>query len=733
MSEPLQVTFVWHMHQPCYKDPLTGEYDLPWTYLHAVKDYYDMAAIVEETDGAGAVFNLVPSLLEQIRDYANGTAVDPFLLHGRMEPSAMTPENRRFVLDNFFSANRERMIEPYPRYLELLYLAGNGSRNATDDRLRQFGDQEILDLQVWFFLAWTGEAARRRRPEVRRLIEKGRNFSADDKRLLFDIHLELLREIVPLYRRLHDRGKAELSVSPLYHPILPLLCDVRSARVAMPRATLPKARFSHPDDARAQVAAAIACFTELFGFAPAGMWPSEGSVSDEALSVMAGCGVRWAASDEGVLAATLATGLGEGKRRLYRPYVFCDDGNEIALLFRDRHLSDLIGFTYSRWEAERAIDDFVGRLEEIGRKFPGALVTIILDGENAWEYYRDNGGPFLSGLYRRIAASPRLNLTTPSAALHRYQDAPVLTHVHPGSWINANYGIWIGHPEENRAWDLLARTRETAIAANAGVAALLSSGGNPGGITGGEDSTARLVCRSLYAAEGSDWFWWYGDDHFSPHSHHFDRLFRNNLIRVYRLLNLEAPRELFEPIKTITPAGLVREPSTLITPVINGMVDNYYEWLGAGLYDLSRQSSAMHAGESLLYCFFYGYDGGSFYFRVDGASPLKKILLPGDMLRLHLLLEKEYLLVMRPGTSEGEIFVKDHTAWTGTGAVCHWEIGRICEVRIPIAAIGPEKERSFFAYLTLTRDEEEIGRWPTHAPMTLSYRGPELELENWLV
>jgi alpha-amylase/alpha-mannosidase (GH57 family) len=721
------------MHQPCYKDPLTEEYDLPWTYLHAVKDYYDMAAIVEETEGACAVFNLVPSLLEQIRDYANGTAIDPFLLHGKMDPSAMTPENRRFVLDNFFSANRERMIEPYPRYLELLYLAGNGSRNATDDRLRHFGDREILDLQVWFFLAWTGEAARRRHPQLRDLIEKGRNFSSEDKRLLFDIHVELLRDIVPLYRRLHDRGKAELSVSPFYHPILPLLCDVRSAKVAMPRTNLPKARFRHPDDARAQVAGAIDYFTELFGFAPAGMWPSEGSVSDEALSVMAGCGIRWAASDEGVLEATLSTGLGEGKRRLYRPYLFAGGGNEIALLFRDRHLSDLIGFTYSRWEAERATDDFVGRLEEIARRFPGALVTVILDGENAWEYYRENGGPFLSGLYRRMAASPRLSLTTPSEAMKRFQDAPVLTHVHPGSWINANYGIWVGHPEDNRAWDHLERARETAVAGSPEVAALLSSAGTTGRIPGGEDTTARLVCRSIYAAEGSDWFWWYGDDHFSPHSHHFDRLFRNNLIRVYRLLNLEVPRELFEPIKTITPAGLVREPSNLITPVINGMVDDYFEWLGAGLYDLSRQSSAMHAGESLLYCFFYGYDGDFFYFRVDGASPLEKILRPGDMLRLHLLLEKEYLLVMRPGTSEGEMLVKDHAAWTGTGAVCRWKIGRICEARIPISAIGPEKEHCFFVYLALTRGEDEIGRWPTHTPMALTYRGAELELENWLV
>lgn len=728
-AEPLQVTFIWHMHQPLYRDPLTGGYDLPWTYLHAVKDYYDMAAIVEETDGARAVFNLVPSLLEQIRDYADGTAADPFLHHGRMDPSAMTPENRRFVLDNFFSANRERMIEPYPRYLELLYLAGNGCRNAGDDRLRRFGDQDILDLQVWFFLAWTGEAARRRRPELRKLLAKGRHFTAEDKRLLFDIHGELLREIVPLYRRLHERGKAELSVSPYFHPILPLLCDTGSARAAMPRVNLPRIPFRHPEDARAQVTRAMDYFSREFGFAPAGMWPSEGAVSEEALSVMADCGIRWAASDEGVLAASLSGGLGEGKQRLYRPYVF-GDGDGIALLFRDRQLSDLIGFSYSRWEAERAADDLVGRLAHIGKRFPGALVTIILDGENAWEYYRENGYDFLSGLYRGIAARPDLELTLPSEALGRFRDPPLLTHVHPGSWINADYGIWVGHPEENAAWEQLARAREAAVNGCDEVAALLAI---PESAGSRQDTTAGLVCRRLYAAEGSDWFWWYGDDHFSPHSDHFDRLFRNNLIGVYRLLNLEVPRELFEPIKRLSFSGLVREPVTFISPDINGMVDDYFEWLGAGLYDLSRQSSAMHVSESLLQCFFYGYDGHSFYFRVDGASPLEKMMLGGDVLRLHLLLETEYLLVMGVGATEGELMMKSQAAWREAGARFQCMIGQVCEARVPLSAIGPEKGRPFFAYLTLTRGGEEIGRWPTHAPMALSYRGPELELENWLV
>ena len=732
MSAPLDVIFIWHMHQPLYRDPLMGNYALPWTYLHAVKDYYDMAAIVDEGEGAMVTFNLVPSLLEQILDYAEGGATDTFLLHFMMDPPAMTAENRRFVIDNFFSANRERMIEPNRRYLELLYMAGNGSRADGVDRSRAFSDQDILDLQVWFFLSWTGEAARRHYPALGELARKGRSFTRQDKELLLEIHGRLLRSIIPLYRRLHGQGKAELSVTPYFHPILPLLCDGRIARTAMPRVRLPQRRFLHPEDAHAQIKGGINYFRDVLGITPAGMWPSEGAISDEALSLMARCGIRWAASDEDVLAASLDYGLGHGREALYRAYSFSRDGRRLSLFFRDRGLSDLIGFTYSRWEAERAVEDLTARLTEIGKRHPGGIVSIILDGENAWEYYPDNGYPFLSDLYRAIAANPSFRLTTPSRALEEREDCGTLEHVHPGSWINANYGIWIGHAEENAAWDLLKQARDTATARDPQVEALLASGDGPA-TAPGEDDTAAAICRYLYAAEGSDWFWWYGDDHFSPHSSCFDRIFRGYLTMVYRLLGMDAPRELYEPIKKVTPAGLVREPSTFITPAINGALDDYFEWLGAGLYDLSKQSSAMHASEGILLCFFYGYDGESFYFRMDGASPLKRVLEDRDRLCLHLLLDREYLLPMTPAATEGELMVKENSRWSGAGVFCQWRFDALCEARVPLKALALEEGETFFVYITLTRDQEETGRWPTHSPLALTYRGRGLELENWLV
>ena len=733
MKQPLSVIFLWHMHQPYYKDPLKGEYVLPWTYLHAVKDYYDMAAIVDETPGAKAVFNLVPSLLEQIEEYAAGTAVDPFLVLGQQEPADMGEEERRFVVDNFFSANRQRMIEPHRRYLELLCMVGDEGREHQGERLRHFRDQDILDLQVWFFLAWTGEAARRRYPELQELVRKGGHFTRQDKELLFARQREILQSIIPLYRKLHAEGKAELSVTPYFHPILPLLCEQKIARTAMPKVTLPLLGLRHPEDARSQVATAVACFQRLFGFAPKGMWPSEGSVSDEALAVIADCGLQWAATDEEVLANTLGGSLGPGREAIYQPYGYRHDNRELTLFFRDHALSDLIGFTYSQWEPARGVEDFVARLRNIAHHAHAPrVVPVILDGENAWEYYPDNGYHFLQRLYATIAATPGLKLVTCSEVIAERPADRHISHIHPGSWINANYGIWIGHPEENLAWDHLARARAAAVRGNARVAALLSPGA-VGDFTTEEDQTAALICRALFAAEGSDWFWWYGDDHFSPHSDRFDLLFRRHLTNVYRLLGEEVPAALYEPIKKKSPAGFVREPAALISPTISGIVTDYFEWLAAGLYDLAKQSSAMHASENILQSFFYGFDRQAFYFRIDGAHPLDRALRGDDLFFLYLTHEREYRLAMGLTTEGGALQIRENGVWQDTGMLCQWKIKRVCEVQVPLAALNLAPGDLLFAYLTLVRGGDEVGRWPVDAPMRLRYSGPELELETWLI
>jgi alpha-amylase/alpha-mannosidase (GH57 family) len=729
MPTPLDVVIVWHMHQPYYKDPLKNEYALPWTYLHGIKDYFDMPAIVEDTPGARAVFNLVPSLIEQLLDYANGTAIDPFLKIGMAAPADLGEEERVFLLENFFSANRSRMIEPSRRYLELLYMAGEGKAGSARDRVRHFSDQDLLDLQVWFFLAWTGEAARLRFPVFANLVAKGENYSAADKELLFTAQRELLQAIIPLYKRLHEEGRIELSVTPYYHPILPLLCDIRLAQTAMPRVNLPATSFRHPEDARAQIRRGVEYFREIFGFTPKGMWPSEGSVSNEVLGIMAECGIGWIATDEEILAKSLNGGLGDHKERLYRPWRFSSPQGEVGTFFRDHQLSDLVGFTYSQWDSNRAVSDLCGRLLAIKNRVggEGRVVPIILDGENAWEYYPDNAYTFLQGMYRGIAESPQLNLTTCSDVLAHTRFDGRLHTIFPGSWINGNYGIWIGHPEENLAWDLVAAAREAAVTANPSVAAALESGSPP------VDVTAEMICRSLYAAQGSDWFWWYGDDHFSPHSDRFDKLFRQHLLNIYRLLGQDPPRELLEPIKKKSPAGLIREPAAFIDPEINGRTSGYFEWLAAGLYDLTRQGSAMHSSDRMLQSFYYGYNKTSLFFRIDGVQEFTRLLRESDILNLHLIYDREYRLPMQMRSDEGLLQVKDNNVWIPTNGHCIWKTSKTCEVGVPLSAIKPAPNSKLFASITLVRDNEEIGRWPTDAPLMLYYAGAEIELDNWLI
>jgi len=729
MPTPLDVVVVWHMHQPYYKDPIKNEYALPWTYLHGIKDYFDMPAIVEDTPGARAVFNLVPSLIEQLLDYASGTAVDPFLAKGMAAPADLGEEERVFLLENFFSANRQRMIEPSRRYLELLYMAGEGKPGSARERVRHFSDQDLLDLQVWFFLSWTGEAARQRYPVFADLIAKGERFTASDKELLFATQRELLQAIIPLYKRLHEQGRIELSVTPYYHPIMPLLCDTRLAQTAMPRVNLPAANLRHPEDARAQIRRGVEYFREIFGFAPLGMWPSEGSVSNETLAIIAECGLGWIATDEEILAKTLDGGLGDGKERLYRPWRFSCPQGEVGAFFRDHQLSDLIGFTYSQWDAGRAVSDLCGRLHAIRARLggEGRVVPIILDGENAWEYYPDNAYDFLQGMYRGIAESPHLNLTTCSDVLARSRFDGRLQSIFPGSWINGNFGIWIGHPEENLAWDLVAMARAAAVAASPSVAAALESG------YPAVDPAAEQICRSLYAAEGSDWFWWYGDDHFSPHSDRFDRLFRQHLLNVYRLLGQDPPHQLLEPIKKKSPAGLIREPAALIDPDINGRTSGYFEWLAAGLYDLTRQGSAMHSSDRMLQSFYFGYNRKSFFFRIDGIQDLSRLLRDGDVLNLHLNLDREYRLPMQKITDEGLLQVRENNVWVPTSGHCVWKIARTCEISVPLETLKLIPGSKLFASITLVRDNEEIGRWPSDASLLLQYAGPEIELDNWLI
>jgi alpha-amylase/alpha-mannosidase (GH57 family) len=584
------VCFLWHMHQPFYKDLWSGEYKLPWTRLHAMKDYAGMVEILADFPAIHQTFNLVPSMVAQIEEYASGKASDPFLDCALARAEDLSEAQRNFVLKYFFQSNFDRLISRYPRYLELY-----GKR----ERKETFSPQDLRDLQIFHLVAWLDEDLLARDPELIALVGKGRGFSLADQRMIARTQREALARVLPVYREFGARGQIEISTTPFYHPILPLICDSDIGAVSSPNLPLPP-RFAYPDDARVQLDRARSYIYDKLGVAPVGLWPSEGSVSDEALALAAHAGFTWAASDNGVLARTLNRDAGADVT--YRAYNWQQNGHAMRMVFRDRYLSDLIGFEYSRMNAHEAAGHFLDRIRQNteGRE---CLVPIILDGENAWEWYEANGRPFLRELYRRISEDPTLEALTVSEALAKFEAEP-LHGIFPGSWINANFNVWIGAEEDNQAWALLLAARR----------AYDETQGVP-------ESARKLAYEELLIAEGSDWNWWYGPEHGSDNRPEFDQLYRDHLINVYRALGLVPPEALSRSILRIEQSGEIHDlPRNPIHVTLDGEVTSYFEWMGAGRYRPDPRSGAMHGAAPPIWEMFYGCDGQSVALRLDGLD-----------------------------------------------------------------------------------------------------------------
>jgi alpha-amylase/alpha-mannosidase (GH57 family) len=601
----IHLCFVWHMHQPLYKDLATGQYRLPWTRMHALKDYYGMVKILEEFPNVHQTFNLVPSLVLQIADYALAKADDPFLDCAIKPAQDLSEAELEFVLRYFFQANSSRLIYRYPRYGEL-YDAWQKSGLNPQRARRIFSTQDVRDLQVLSQLAWFDEEFQAHDVEVRSLLAKERGYSLDDQAVMARKQLEIINQVLPVYKEFASRGQIEISTTPFYHPILPLICDSSIAGVPHPHVTLPS-RFSYPQDALWQLKSARDFIEREFGRAPAGLWPSEGSVSDETLAIAAELGFEWAASDNGVLGQTLHKTAGPDLT--YRSYLWKQQDRQIRMIFRDHFLSDLIGFVYSKMGPVEAAEHFLDRIRTNSQVVTATggdvLVPIILDGENAWEYYYLNGRPFLRELYSRISQSSDMSALTVSEALQA--DEPrALDHIFPGSWINANFDVWIGAPEDNRAWELLLRARQKYDEVAPGLA----------------EEDRRLAHEELMIAEGSDWCWWYGPEHQSDNRREFDQLYREHLAGVYRALKLPPPEDLSRPILMTEVNDLHDPPVNIIHPVIDGEVTSYFEWMGAGHYGVDARSGAMHGDGGLVRDLYYGVDESNFYLRLDfGEKP----------------------------------------------------------------------------------------------------------------
>ncbi|KAA1189160.1 glycoside hydrolase [Pseudohalioglobus sediminis] len=541
-DKPMKVALCWHMHQPEYRNMGTGTFQLPWTYLHAVKDYVDMAAHLEALPRARAVVNFAPILLEQIEAYVaqvnaffNGRgAIKDALLANLVEPALPgDPDSRLELMKRCLQANREHMIERFAPYHRLADLAQY--YQAHPESLIYASNQFLADLLVWYHLAWVAESARRQDPRVQALQDKGYNYTIHERRELLHVLLELMQSVIPRYRALARSGQVELTMSPYAHPIVPLLLDMESAREAMPDAHLP-INTTYPggeERARWHLQQGLATFERVFSTRPAGIWPSEGGVSQAALELFAEAGFTWAASGAAVLNNSHQAENHSCSHRVYR---FGDA--DIDCVFRDDGLSDLIGFTYSDWHSEDAVANLTGHMEHIAelcQDRDDCMITIILDGENAWEYYPENAWYFLDHLYRALLDNPKLELTTVADFISTSKPQP--SHEEKlvaGSWVYGTFSTWIGAPEKNRAWDLLVDAKHCFDEVVAS------------GSLGQEQ--LRDATRQLAICEGSDWFWWFGDYNPGPTVSQFDQLYRMHLAHLYYLLGVEAPGNLSEVI-----------------------------------------------------------------------------------------------------------------------------------------------------------------------------------------
>lgn len=728
------ICFLWHMHQPYYTDPVAGSASMPWVRLHATKAYYDMAYGLEKFPAVKATFNFTPSLLRQLQEVGSGTVRDLFLEHAQRPAADLRPEEKAFLVCHFFSANWATMVRPYPRYHELLVKRGAVTSGHDLERVaRQFSTQDLLDLQTWHNLAWFGYGAVSRYPRLAALRAKNRGFTEEDKQDVLALQLTAVREIVPLYRRLLEQGQIELTTTPFFHPILPLLIDTDFTRRARPDLPLP-ARFHAPDDAETQLRRAVEFHTATFGRPPVGLWPSEGSVCPELIPLLPKVGLRWLATDEGILARSLDAAQQPWQRHqdLYQPYLVGPEGQEVTILFRDREISDAFGFVYHKTTPDMALDDVLRRLRQIIHDTPQEQVTIaiVLDGENPWEHYHEGGEQFLSLLYKACSTGAldsdavRVTTATISEALEAAPATRRVSHLHSGSWINQDYKIWIGHQEDNRGWDLVGHTRSRLSEISATL----------------PPERAHAAWDELYAAEGSDWFWWYGDDFDSGYNEEFDRLFRTHLRNVWTIAGLTPPDLLNQPIcrpRGAPEADQVTAPLALLSPTIDGLVTDFFEWRGAGRITTRPPLGAMWKAEGVLTDIHFGWSLDHLYLRLD-PDEQSQPRQTGLTVELQLQTpEHLYRLSFPLAPSEPNQFLLSQKLASG-----HWqEMGphqsihrrNIVELAVPFKDMQLTAGQEVHMTILVLEHSLEVARYPHHKPATFLVPGPEFEANLWRV
>lgn len=537
IAKKLSVAFYWHMHQPVYE--LDGVFYMPWARLHAVKDYLDMVNILEKFPKLKLNFDVVPALIDDVLQYTEQGFNDIHSTISLTPIEDLTDSEKEYILNNFFNAKYETMVRKYPRYKDLFYRRFFEEKTHAND----FTDQEYSDIIALFNLSWIDPSHYNRYDVLKELIEKGENYNLEDRKKIIDIHLQIMRDIIPTYRRYIEEGRIELTTSPYYHPILPVLCDYETAARTFPsRENLP-VNLNLKDDASQQIKLALDKVETVLGKRPKGFWASEYCLTDEVLKLLAEHDVNWTISDETILSKSINfefvrdfKGNLEDPYYLLKTYNYSNEDSNINIIFRDSLIPNLINFEYNNTDTITASNDLYNKIKSIQNKLlvspdENHLLTIALDGENCWENYENDGNDFLESIYAKITADDSIETVLISDYVSADRKPKILTKIHPGSWINKNFNFWIGEPVKNLAWQYLNNVRNDVIK-------MLDS--NP--------DKKDEVMKEIYIAEGSDWFWWYGEPNNSGQDNVFDFLFREHLKNTYKILGVVPPKYLDESI-----------------------------------------------------------------------------------------------------------------------------------------------------------------------------------------
>jgi alpha-amylase/alpha-mannosidase (GH57 family) len=720
----VNVVILWHMHQPYYVNPLTKKAMMPWVRLHAAKGYLDMIDLVTALPEVRVTFNFTPVLVRQILELVNREVDDEWEMLSRKPAANLNELDRRHLVENFFKINWDTLVRPVPRYAELLAKRGASYSTARLDAItRNFSEADLRDLQVLYNLQWCGFSAFKRFPVLQEIKSKGHGFSEEDKHTVLDIHRQILGMVLGEYRAAQERGQIELTTTPYFHPIMPLVYDTGIARRCQPQSPLPSP-FTAPDDVRAHLRLAQELHEKTFGRRARGLWPSEGSVAPEIIPLMVEAGFDYFATDEGNLFKSLKHDPEWMNRtvdhlELFQGWRVRSGSTSIQALFRDRPLSDFIGFDAARNETSRAVDHLIGHLKNIATAAPtGRGVTpLILDGENAWEAFPDGGETFLTSFYKALTTTPELRLRRMGDYFDEFPAQAETSTLHSGSWIRSDFDIWIGDPEENKAWEWLKETRHFLVERE-----------KQGGI-----SAERLQAAwwEIYAAEGSDWFWWYGPDFTIDTDLLFDELFRVHLQNVYRLLDVDPPAHLEVPICLPSAALNYSKPLNLIAPDLTGDNEHFFDWLGAGELDLTRQATAMFQGDRIGQRLLFGFGATKFFLRLDLSHQPEAVII-------RILLPHAARITLQRGTGNAleAIFEssKDGIAFTPvTVNDLQVQWGHAVRIALPRHAIGIEPGHEFAFFVQLLEGGLQRERFPERGAIELAVPGADFESEQWFV